>query len=327
VPLVLVAAVGAVPWWTPKIHYAPPCYTELSKSGRAGPHDIAAGITLNGTTHLFPGCWSQVGGLQHVITRDFVNWELKQAVRGVKTSGGLAVDEDNVPLLIDVGSSTKTEMHARMRRANASGLMDFADPEYVFIDWSLQGGPGDPIRPWRGSDNRWYTALAISACNDSHVDHNASYSWDCGAGAVERLWSTDELRLSGSGKWCYEGELLRTNRSLLPWRPMQFEYVTPDFFGGLPGDTRPYGGGKETKVFFSSVSTIIDAKGECTNNQARAVPPAPTTKMRLLCATSLIQARLRTHVCGAPGYRERADDSGRAHLHAPRLWRHGAGQR
>ena len=66
----------------------------------------------------------------------------------MRTSGGMAVDDDGTTVFLDVGGN-QTHWQARFRVANASGLADFEQPEFAFAESSLQGGPGDPVRPWK----------------------------------------------------------------------------------------------------------------------------------------------------------------------------------
>jgi hypothetical protein len=236
------------PWNYPKIHYTPSCY----RAG-AGPHDIAAAlVTADGTQHLFPGCWRTAGGLQHIVSHDWVHWTPHQVLADVRTSGGMALDDNGTAVFIDVGGNS-TYWHARFRAANDSTLAHFGAPEDAFTETNLQGGPGDPVRPWRRG-GRWYTALALSACNDRSKWPNATQGgWDCPLGALEDLWSSEALR-GPAANWRHEGPLLSSNESYLPWRGVQWEYVTPDYFAGLPGDPHPHGSDAETYPLRSNLA-------------------------------------------------------------------------
>jgi hypothetical protein len=281
------------PWNRPRIHYTPSCY-----AGR-GPHDIAAGVvTADNVQHLFPGCWATAAGLLHITSTDWVRWSEHQVLGNVRTSGGLAIDDDGTPVFMDVGDQTHDQTHwqARVRAANASGLMDFGEPEWMFSESSLQGGPGDPVRPWkRGS--RWYAALALSACNDSKLYHSGSAAgWDCPLGALEDLWSSPALA-GPKAAWRHEGPLLISNRSYLPWRPVDWEYVTPDYFAGMPGDPHPPGSADETYVFFTTFSSTVDGEGTCTA-PGWGGPPCPNAPGGVFVGKNL--SRPDVHIADLP---------------------------
>ena len=105
----------------------------------------------------------------------------------------MALDDDGTAVFIDVGGNS-TSWQARFRTANDSALAHFGAPEDAFAETNLQGGPGDPVRPWKRG-GRWYTALALSACNDPLKWPNATQGgWDCPLGALEDLWSSPALR-------------------------------------------------------------------------------------------------------------------------------------
>ena len=205
------------PWNYPKIHYTPSCY----RAGR-GPHDIAAGlVTADGTQHLFPGCWATAAGLQHITSADWVHWTPRQIMGQVRTSGGMTIDDDGTAVFLDVGGNS-THWQARFRAANDSTLDHFEPAEPAFTETNLQGGPGDPVRPWKRA-GRWYAALALSACNDPTKYANATEGgWDCPRGALEDLWSSPALR-GPTADWRHEGPLLLSNESYFPWRPVQWE--------------------------------------------------------------------------------------------------------
>lgn len=278
------------PWNRPRIHYTPSCY-----AGR-GPHDIAAGVvTADSVQHLFPGCWATAAGLLHITSTDWVRWSEHQVLRNVRTSGGLAIDDDGTPVFMDVGGS-QTHWQARVRAANASDLLDFGEPQWMFNESSLQGGPGDPVRPWKRG-GRWYAALALSACNDSKLYHNASTAgWDCPLGALEDLWSSPALT-GPTAAWRHEGPLLVSNQSYLPWRPVDWEYVTPDYFAGLPGDPHPPDSPDETHVFFTTFSSMVDGEGKCTS-PGWGGPPCPNAPGGVFVGMNL--SRPDVHIADLP---------------------------
>lgn len=95
-------------------------------------------------------------------------------------------------------------------------------------------GPGDPI-VWKGHDGRWYAALAATLGDRAK---GCNSTMPCG-GVQEMCVGSSPY---ASDTWSCNRTLFRLNQqplilpAIVPHRVATQEFITPDFFGGLPGD-------------------------------------------------------------------------------------------
>ena len=191
----------------PRIHFAPPCFSDTP------PHDIAAAVwhPESQVYHVFPGCWHS-GGWQHIQSKDLVSWETVGKPTSFGGSGGIVLDE--------AGAAVAFANSVSAWISNSTELVHFT-PLGRLIN---QPGGGDPVL-WKDErDSRWY---AITANGRGGSTKNPG---GCG---VEEYWVSPKLHGDGAAWKPLPAPFLKLKGTVLPrvgaWvRPREF--VTPDFF-------------------------------------------------------------------------------------------------
>eukprot|EP00039_Didymoeca_costata_P003679 m.69077 g.69077 ORF g.69077 m.69077 type:complete len:532 (-) comp12026_c0_seq2:6-1601(-) len=229
----------------PAFHPRPPCYND------GGPHDIAGTIYLQDTEtwHVMAGCWSS-GGWQHLYSKDLVNWNLGR-IHNLGDSGGIVEDEDSGNVYAYSGANLN------LYKALDRNLTEWAPPiQLIHTPHKYPVGPGDPIL-WKGvTDNKWYGAIADKLPSGGYEELFASANL-----TNETMWKSAGIPLFQNS-----GPLIPS----IPTRPQVHEFVTPDYFGGLPGDakantinetkmflTSSYGPGQQKDSIYNFVSYIL----------------------------------------------------------------------
>mmetsp|Transcript_728 Transcript_728/g.2362 ORF Transcript_728/g.2362 Transcript_728/m.2362 type:complete len:537 (+) Transcript_728:47-1657(+) len=207
------------PWQRPRIHGTPACFNA------GGPHDVAGALYLGGVWHVMAGCWS-LGGWQHMTSRDLVHWEEVGRPTAFGGSGELVHDAASGQVV-----------------AVANDLDAWTSPDQSNLtEWKSIGslyhsplGGQDPTA-WYGADGKWYIATA------SKVGHG-----------YEDMWSSASL---APGGWRRVGQLFEdTSSALVPGHPYSHEFVTPQYFGPIPG------GAPDSRVFLTSTYGDIEHSG------------------------------------------------------------------
>lgn len=127
-----------------------------------------------------------------------------------------------------------------IRVANDSTLDHWGPPIYLYNVTFNRILPYDPVRPWQGADGFWYSTVSLDACNNTVP---------CAGGGLASLYRSPKLHGPGTN-WEHVGPLLSSNATVLEGEYETHEFVTPDYFGGLPGD--PLGG--KSRVFTNNVA-------------------------------------------------------------------------
>eukprot|EP00299_Pterocystis_sp_00344_P013836 c6820_g1_i1.p1 GENE.c6820_g1_i1~~c6820_g1_i1.p1 ORF type:complete len:642 (-),score=131.63 c6820_g1_i1:877-2802(-) len=246
---------GSIPypgdnWIVPQIHYSPDCLRV------GGWHDIAGTMTLvedddSLIHHVFQGCPGN-GGWHHGVSHDLIHWQdaavpvspvaIHETYQGMDSydspcSGFVVVDDDGQVCAgfrqcsSDQGFSHPWDVPLELRCAKDSSLTSWNDPEYIFDFYFGRALPYDPVRPWKGKDGMWYATIAADSCNGT--------TSTCLSGSAQFLYSSPRLHGDGAN-WQMLGIMFASNRTVLNHGPQggnrYNEFVTPDFFGGLPGD-------------------------------------------------------------------------------------------
>lgn len=252
------------PEWThPQLHNNPGCLN------LPGWHDIAGAIFVDGVYHVWQGCPLDStllhGGWHHSTSTDLVHWthlgidmvpDAEPYGAYIPCSGFVTEDDDGVVCAgfrQCEGNWPNATLHnhvpLELRCALNKNLTSFSPPEYLFFfDFNINI-PYDPVRPWVGTDGKWYAGISADACNDT---------WVCPLGGREYLYRSPQLHGPGAD-WQQVGILFETNRTVLtPYTDDTYDndLVTANYFGNLTGD--PNGG--TTRVF---TNNIYDNGGGC----------------------------------------------------------------
>ena len=92
---------------------------------------------------------------------------------------------------------------------------------------------GAQVRPWKDADGKWYVGVSTDGCNAT------TRNMPCGAGGQLDLYVSDALR-GPRATWKHVGPMFTSNRTALTghgdanFQPREF--ITPEFFGSIPGD-------------------------------------------------------------------------------------------
>ena len=175
-------------WQHPKIHQSPDCLH------LGGWHDVAGALTLpeKGEHHVFQGCPTSQGW-SHSFSKDLVHWEdrgrgvhtLHETYEGMDSndepcSGFVAVDDEGTPCagFRQCGSNKGTtglnpraqkwDVPMEVRCAKNSNLTSWGPPEFIYDAYFYRGLPYDPVRPWKDTDGKWYSAWSTDGCNGTN---------------------------------------------------------------------------------------------------------------------------------------------------------------
>ena len=250
----------------PKIHQSPDCLH------LGGWHDVAGALTFKGVHHVFQGCPASKGW-SHSASTDLVHWEdrgrgvhmLHETYEGMDStscgpcSGFVSVDDGGTPCagFRQCGSTRGAtglnpkahswDVPMEVRCAKNSTLTDWSDPIWIYPAYYYRGLPYDPVRPWKDTDGKWYSAWSTDGCNGTTqwgpTPASNLRKTPCQPGGQLELLVADALHgpnanwkqlpplfttnVTCSGKTCSHGRITR-------------EFVTSGYFGGLSGD--PDGG-------------------------------------------------------------------------------------
>jgi hypothetical protein len=201
-----------LPHWTPAVHTTPACYE------KGGAHDIAGALWHEPTKtwHLMAGCWS-VGGWQHMTSKNLVHWTTQGAPRGFGGTGGLVHNDDGsiVAYAMDGGGLhfwQATDEHATNWTESAT---------------TFKACCNDPI-VWRDA-GVWYAITAQHG--DVRPDHRGPNFGD------ETFFSSKHL-IGPEADWKPLPDWFVDKGSLLvPGHNMTHEFVSPDFFQNITGDS------------------------------------------------------------------------------------------
>eukprot|EP00935_MAST-01C_sp_MAST-1C-sp1_P000043 g43.t1 len=253
-PTPIVPSYPGDPWIAPKVHNSPNC---LHKGGW---HDVAGALSWKDTHHVFQGCPGD-GGWHHSASKDLVHWTwrgiaphaIAESHAGMEShdspcSGFVTVDDSGTPCagFRQCGSSKgvdggqKWDVPLEIRCATNSDLTNWSDPIWLYDVFFYRGLPYDPIRPWKDDDGYWYSGISTDGCN-------ATKKHGCGAGGQLDLWRSKTSMHGPDMAWeKIETPMFTSNKSYpLGVGVKHGEFVTSDYFGGIPGD--PLGG--KTRVF------------------------------------------------------------------------------
>ena len=250
----------------PKIHQSPDCLH------LRGWHDVAGALTFQGVHHVFQGCPASKGW-SHSASTDLVHWQdrgrgvhmLHETYEGMDStscgpcSGFVTVDDEGTPCAgfrqcgsVKGATGLNPQAHPwdvpmELRCAENHNLTDWSAPIWIYPAYYYRGLPYDPVRPWKDTDGKWYSAWSTDGCNGTTqwgpTPSSNLKRTPCQPGGQLELLVADELHGSNaqwrqlpplfttnvtcSGRHCREGRITR-------------EFVTSGYFGGLPGD--PDGG-------------------------------------------------------------------------------------
>jgi len=141
------------------------------------------------------------------------------------------------------------------RCATDESLTAFGASEFLFPVYYYRSLPYDPVRPWRDLDGKLYVALATDGCNAT------TRTKPCVAGGRLDLWKADR----SSGPWTQMAPMFTTNITMSGGvrhiGSVNAEFVTPDYFGGLPGD--PDGGATRVVTQNPAHSPVCPPFGSC----------------------------------------------------------------
>lgn len=228
----------------PKIHNSPNCLNI------GGWHDIAGALTHKGIHHVFQGCPSS-GGWHHASSKDLVHWDelgismprTKENYHGMNSydspcSGFVTVDDNGTPCAgfrqcssdKGVRGGEAWDVPLELRCATDDTLTTFGEPIYLFDVFYYRGLPYDPVRPWIDNDGNWYATIATDGCNST------TKRLPCAAGGQLDLYSSPLLHGPGSN-WTHIGPMFTSNITMLD-QSEHAEFVTPEYLGNIPGDTK-----------------------------------------------------------------------------------------
>ena len=209
----------------PRIHFARGCILGMKT------HDITGGIigSAGGKHHAWIGCFMSEpgGGWEHITSTDLVHWTIEQPFQltwnGTERfvqAGAVGVDADGQAFAVECAIDApgkpapwrqgKPSTFNLYRFTNASNN-GWGEPLALFDVYAARYYPGDPPRPWKGTDGRWRAVLSFNACNSTTPAH-PSQGVDCPSGGAAPMWSSPALH-GPQADWTYEGTLLQSNRS------------------------------------------------------------------------------------------------------------------
>eukprot|EP00035_Acanthoeca_spectabilis_P011638 m.205377 g.205377 ORF g.205377 m.205377 type:complete len:572 (+) comp15409_c0_seq2:2143-3858(+) len=209
------------PWQVPRVHATPPCFIA------SGPHDIAGALFLHDQWHVMAGCWSK-GGWQHMISTDLVHWRVVGEPSSFGGSGELVHDEE-LGLVVALANNLDA-----WTSPDDSNLTAWKSVGRLYT--SPLGGQDPTV--WRGRNNNWFAATA------SKIGHG-----------YEDMWTGPSLQQGAN--WTHVGRLFEDlSSTLVPGHPSTKEFVTPQYFDGIPGGT------DSTSVFLTSkYGNIVESGG------------------------------------------------------------------
>ena len=180
----------------PKIHQSPSC---LHLDGW---HDMAGALTYKGVHHAFQGCPSSLpgdlaggdlAGWSHSSSTDLVHWidhgrgmhSLHETYEGMESTdapgaGFAAVDDDGVACagFRQCSSSNGTtglnpqakkwDVPMELRCAKNENLTEWGEAEFIYPAYFYRALLYDPVRPWKDTNGKWYSAWSTDGCNGTN---------------------------------------------------------------------------------------------------------------------------------------------------------------
>jgi len=232
---------------------------------------MAGALTYKGEHHAFQGCPASAGW-SHSVSKDLVHWEdrgrgvhtLHETYEGMDSSnepcsGFVSVDDEGTPCAgfrqcsSNKGTTGlnpaahKWDVPMEVRCATNSNLTAWGAPEFIYPAYFYRGLPYDPVRPWKDTDGKWYSAWSTDGCNGTNQWGPTSAKnlkkLPCESGGQLELLVSDALH-GPKANWKQLPPLFTTNVTksgrLVSPGAITGEFVTSGYFGGLPGD--PDGG-------------------------------------------------------------------------------------
>lgn len=252
-------------WNHPKIHQSPDCLH------LGGWHDMAGALTFKGVHHAFQGCPASQGW-SHSSSTDLVHWTnhgrgvhtLHETYEGMDSndepcSGFATVDDAGVPCagFRQCGSTKGTtglnpaakgwDVPMELRCATNDNLTEWGEPIFIYPAYFYRSLPYDPVRPWKDTDGKWYSAWSTDGCNGTNqwgpTPAANLKKKPCQPGGQLELLVSDALH-GAKANWKQLPPMFTTNttKSGAQATPgaIKAEFVTSGYFGGIAGD--PDGG-------------------------------------------------------------------------------------
>ena len=157
-------------------------------------------------------------------------------------SGFVAVNDEGVPCagFRQCGSNhgatglnpkaQKWDVPMEVRCSTNANLTAWGPPQWLYPVYFYRGLPYDPVRPWKDTDGKWYSALSTDGCNAT------TRKTPCAAGGRLDLFVADKF----DGPWTQLPAMFTTNTTMSGGAAavgaITREFVTSGYFGGLPGD-------------------------------------------------------------------------------------------
>lgn len=174
-------------------------------------------------------------------------------------SGFATVDDEGVPCagFRQCGSNKGTtglnpkaqkwDVPMEVRCAKNSNLTEWGAPEFIYDAYFYRALPYDPVRPWKDTDGKWYSAWSTDGCNGTNqwgpTPADNLKKLPCKPGGQLELLVSDALHGS-KANWKQLPPMFTTNTTksgaLTQSGVITGEFVTSGYFGGLSGD--PDGG-------------------------------------------------------------------------------------
>ena len=126
------------------------------------------------------------------------------------------------------------------------------------------------MRPWIDTNGKWYATIATDGCNAT------TKKVPCAKGGQADLWVNSGSELYGkNANWEQITPLFTSPQDVLPGVFEQREFVTPEYFGSVPGDPQK---GNTTRVFTNNGAdsgTTMYFLGEQSNGSPFVPLPSP----------------------------------------------------
>jgi hypothetical protein len=255
-------------WQHPKIHQSPDCLH------LGGWHDMAGALTFDGVNglehHAFQGC-PGAQGWSHSASKDLVHWEdrgrhvhmIHETYEGMDStscgpcSGFVAVDDLGTPCagfrqcgstkgatgLNPAAHGWDVPMEVRCAenlKTSGSNLTEWSDPIWIYQAYFYRALPYDPVRPWKDTDGKWYSAWSTDGCNGTNqwgpTPASNLKKVPCKPGGQLELLVSDALH-GPKANWKQLPPMFTTNvtKSGMQETPgaISREFVTSGYFGGL----------------------------------------------------------------------------------------------
>jgi hypothetical protein len=151
-----------------------------------------------------------------------------------------------------------------LRCAQDDALTAWGPPEFVFPIYYYKALPYDPVRPWKDRNGLWYSSWSSDGCNGTNKAVEAGSTTEkCLRGGQLELLVSPALH-GPKANWKPLPPMFTTNvtksGALTALGTISSQFVTTDYFGGLPGD--PDGGQTRVVTQNSHASTFWAGRQE-----------------------------------------------------------------